>query len=709
MLAPAVLAQDVQFSALNSSLLLPRVAYSAGGDGTIAAAVSDINGDGKLDVMVMNSCQWGDWGSCRSFIGVLLGNGDGTLQPAVIYDTGSSYATGIAIADVNNDGKPDAILTYFCGPPFCSGSLGVLLGNGDGSFRPAVTYYLAEFGSQSVAVADVNADGKPDLIVAGGADANMTAAVWVLLGEGNGTFDSAGTYLSGGIWAASVAVADINGDSHPDLLVANECVSLTHCEKGALAVLLGNGDGTFRPAVQYLSGGDHPLSLAVADFNSDGKLDVVLANNGTGHGGQGVAGVLLGDGDGTFQAAMPFSMGGYPYYWHTAVAVSDINDEGQTDLVVASGSPSSTTTTEAVIGVLLGNGNGTFQPVVTFRAGGYDSGGVAVGDLNGDRLPDVIAANPCGIACSFYVSGTSSVGVLLNNSTPRTATNATLTSSLNPSFIGQAVTFAAAITSNAGSPPNGETITFYKGSTVLGTAPLSGGMAMLTTSSLPAGIFTITATYPGDSSFAASTSPGLRQVVNATTKSATMTALASSLNPSRYGQTVTFSASVSTSGSLPPTGTVAFTWGTPYRTYTIGTAALNNGVASLTKSNLNADPYNLVATYNGDVNNLRSTSPVLNQAVLQTTSAAAITSSRNPSTVGQAVTFTAKITSPTVMPTGPVTFTAGNTVLGTAQLSGGKATLTTSSLPAGASLVTVTYNGSSNIAKNTATVMQMVH
>jgi Big-like domain-containing protein len=132
-------------------------------------------------------------------------------------------------------------------------------------------------------------------------------------------------------------------------------------------------------------------------------------------------------------------------------------------------------------------------------------------------------------------------------------------------------------------------------------------------------------------------------------------------------------------------------------------------VASLTKSSLNADPYNLLATYNGDVNNLRSTSPVLNQAVLQTTSAAAITPSRNPSTVGQAVTFTAKITSPTVMPTGPVTFTAGNAVLGTAQLSGGKATLTTSSLPAGASLVTVTYNGSSNIAKNTATVMQMVH
>jgi uncharacterized repeat protein (TIGR03803 family) len=189
-------------------------------------------------------------------------------------------------------------------------------------------------------------------------------------------------------------------------------------------------------------------------------------------------------------------------------------------------------------------------------------------------------------------------------------------------------------------------------------------------------------------------------------RAVTSTTLTSSLNPSIYGQRVTFSASVTTAGALPPTGNVAFTWG---GMYSIGTATLNSsGVATLTKSNLNADPYPLTAVYRGDANNLSSSSPVVNQLVLETTSAATITASPNPSTLGQAVTFSAKITSPTATPTGPVTFTAGKTVLGTGQLSGGKATFTTASLPAGSRVVTVTYNGDSNIAKSTASVTQVV-
>jgi uncharacterized repeat protein (TIGR03803 family) len=140
------------------------------------------------------------------------------------------------------------------------------------------------------------------------------------------------------------------------------------------------------------------------------------------------------------------------------------------------------------------------------------------------------------------------------------------------------------------------------------------------------------------------------------------TRLTSSLNPSVYGQKVTFTATVTASGSLPPTGTVSFTWGGGL--YTIGTATLNSsGVATLIKSNLAADTYPLNAAYKGDANNLGSWSPVLNQLVLQTTTSATLTSSPNPSTQGQAVTFTATISSPTVIPIGPVTFTAGKTVL----------------------------------------------
>lgn len=162
---------------------------------------------------------------------------------------------------------------------------------------------------------------------------------------------------------------------------------------------------------------------------------------------------------------------------------------------------------------------------------------------------------------------------------------------------------------------------------------------------------------------------------------------------------------VTSSGSVTPTGTVKFTWNGD----TIGLATLDSsGVATLTRSNLNAGTFPLTAVYLGDASNSPSTSAVLNQVVLPTTSSATLTSSPNPSTQGQAVTFTARISSPTVKPTGPVTFKVGTTVLGTAQLTGGKATLMISSLPVGSTKVTATYYGNSNVRKSSASVIQTV-
>jgi uncharacterized repeat protein (TIGR03803 family) len=185
----------------------------------------------------------------------------------------------------------------------------------------------------------------------------------------------------------------------------------------------------------------------------------------------------------------------------------------------------------------------------------------------------------------------------------------------------------------------------------------------------------------------------------------TTTALVSSLNPSIYGQKVTWSATVTTSGSATPTGKVNFNWGS----YSIGSATLNaSGVATLSRSNLSADPYPLFAVYTGDANNVPSVSAILNQVVEKTASSATLSSSLNPSTAGQAITFTSTITSPTVTATGPVTFTAGNTVLGTGQLSGGKAKFTISTLAVGSNKVTATYHGDSNIAESSASVTQTV-
>jgi hypothetical protein len=329
-----------------------------------------------------------------------------------------------------------------------------------------------------------------------------------------------------------------------------------------------------------------------------------------------------------------------------------------------------------------------------------------------------LSGNHAVLSTSFISSGTYSISAKYSGDSNNagstssvlsqviiTSTTTALVSSLNPSLVGQAITFTATVSSIAGAPPNGELITFKNGSSVLGMAALSGGIASLTTSSLPAGIDTITAAYAGDANFSGSTSPGLRQVVSNTTKSATSTTLSSTLNPSTYGQSVTFKATVTTTGSVGPNGTVSFTWDG----YSIGTATLNaSGVATLTKSNLNVYTYPLTAVYSGDANNAGSTSAVLNQVVKEATSAAALSSSLNPSTQGQAVTFTATISSPTVVPTGPVTFTAGTTALGTAQLSGGKATFSTSTLAVGSTTVKATYNGDSNIAESSASVTQSV-
>jgi hypothetical protein len=235
---------------------------------------------------------------------------------------------------------------------------------------------------------------------------------------------------------------------------------------------------------------------------------------------------------------------------------------------------------------------------------------------------------------------------------------------------------------------------------------MTRGVAALSTPSLPSGIHGISAAYLGDANFVASTSPALQQAVDTSSQSPTTTVLTSSLNPSTYGQTVSWTATVATSGSTTSTGKVNFNWGNN----SIGTATLNaSGAATLTRSNLNSDLYPLFAAYTGDTNNGPSASPILKQVVTPATSSATLTSSPNPSTQGQSVTFTATIKSPTVPATGPVTFTAGKTVLGTAELSHGKAEFTTSTLSVGAARVTATYYGDSNIAKSSASLTQTVH
>jgi len=573
---------------------LPAVAYDSGGDIAYSVAVADVNRDGKPDLIVANLCAKSSASDCAhglvsGSVGILLGNGDGTFQPAVSYSSTGLQALSVSVADVNGDGKPDLIVAnrYACANTCPNGSLVVRLGNGDGTFQSAVAYDSGGGGAWSVAVDDLNGDGNLDLVVAnecGSSSDCKSSTVAVLLGKGDGTFVTAVAYNSGGQAAMSVAVADVNGDGVPDLQVA-DCAS-SGCATGSVGVLLGLGDGTFAPVTNHDSGGNQAISVAVADVNGDGHQDLLVAN----YYPNSSIGVLLGKGDGTFLAPVTYNSGGQQ---PLSVAVADMNGDGKPDILVANITYNAS--------VLLGNGDGTFQSALDYASGGSFPHAITSADLNADGEPDLIVGN-------YFNEGSSDggVGVLLNNRTNRHSTS---------------------------------------------------------------------------------------------------TSLISSLNPSTYGQKVTWTARVTSSGSISPTGKVNFTWSS----HTIGSATLNSsGVATFTKSNLNAGSFPLTAVYVGDAVNLRSTSATLNQVVLQTKSSATLTSSPNPSTQGQAVTFTAKISSPTVRPTGPVTFTAGKTVLGTGQLSGGKATLTISSLPVGSTKVTATYYGNSNIAKSSASVIQTV-
>ena len=560
---------------------------------------------------------------------------------------------------MNGDGRPDIVVANLCGSPSCTNSgpsLGVLLGNGDGTFQPAALYYSGQ-GGYSVGVSDLNGDRKPDVVVA-----NQGGSVDVLLNDSN--FNQSPT--------ATTVASSLNPSGYGKaVMFTAQVTARSGTPTGTVTIL----DGATTVGTGTLTNGS--VSITVSSLP-------VGANSMTAK-YQGSAGFASSTSTPLTQTVTPATTG-------TALA-SSFNPAGTNQSVTYTA-----TVTSQYGGVLTGS--------VVFSAGSQSLGTAS------------LSGNIASLSTSFPAMGTYSITAKYagdNNNSSSTssalnqviiaATTTTLASSLNPSVVGQAITFTTTVRSSSGAPPNGETVTFKNGSSVLSTAPLIAGTASLTTSSLAAGTYTITASYPGDSNFAASTSPGLRQVVNSTTKSATATTLISSLNPSNYGQTVTWTVTVTTTGPVLPTGKVKFTWGI----YTIGAATLNSsGVATLTKSNLNADAYPLTAVYMGDASNLGSTSSTVNQVVTQATSAATLTSSPNPSTAGQAVTFTATITSPTVRPTGPVTFAVGKMVLGTAQLVGGKAKFATSTLPAGSTTVTATYYGDSNIAKSSASVTQTV-
>jgi hypothetical protein len=387
----------------DGSFQYPSGFYSTAGQAVTFTLLRDVNGDGKPDVLVAEACA-GWLNNCVSgdaLAGVLLNNGDGTFQPAVIYNPGGfTFASSIAVADVNGDGKPDMIVTdLHCTSTGFDGCVSVLLGNGNGSFQPATVYASGGLNSQDVVVADVNSDGKPDLVVTNAG--NSPSMVGVLLGNGDGTFQPAASYDSGGGFALGLMTPDLNHDKHPDLLVAN-------VYSDNISVLLNNGDGTFRAAVAYPSGGQGIVATVLKDINGDSHPDLVLANCGTLYGfcpGSGSVDVLLGNADGTFGPAVGYGSWGFPQSPEDLL-VADLNRDGHADIaVIASFS--------ATITVLPGNGDGTFQAGILYNSGTYKASVVRSADLDGTGTPDLVVGGADSL-------GQGIIGVLLNTTPAHT-------------------------------------------------------------------------------------------------------------------------------------------------------------------------------------------------------------------------------------------------------------------------------------------------
>jgi FG-GAP-like repeat len=337
---------------MGASLFLTPRSYPSG-EGVVAAAVQDFNNDGFADIVTANLTD--------KNVSVFINNGDGSFGPANNFSIGVG-ATEVASGDLDGDGNADLVVTD------ASTSGHVALGHGDGTFGAFSTITLHSH-PKGIAIADLNSDGIPDLAIAiFGPTRSFDGEVAILIGNGDGSFAPPVYYVVGSQNATHVVATDLNNDGKADL-----AVSMTHSSnpKDGLAVLIGNGDGTFPPAVTSVSG-VNATDVAAADFNGDGKMDLALATS------DGVVEVVLGNGDGTFQPATAYSTGGNANVGSSdTVNVADVNRDGFDDLVVGSSHTA----------ILLGDGSGGFGRAAIYWIG---QSFARVGYFNHDQIVDIV-------------------------------------------------------------------------------------------------------------------------------------------------------------------------------------------------------------------------------------------------------------------------------------------------------------------------------
>jgi hypothetical protein len=574
-------------------------------------------------------------------------------------------------------------------------TISLLVANGsNGSYRVFNTVSLPGIFPTGIVAGDFNRDGILDLAVVNTCGAQTPCfpevaplgpgTVTILLGDGDGTFSVSSAQLVTGNIPYAIVAADLNGDGILDLVVANST-------SNTLSVFMGNGDGTFTPATASPATGNGPMALAIGDFNNDGFLDIAVANSND----NSVSILLSQNCPSVVPAACTFAAapvspqaGGGPL----AIATGDLNADGFLDLVVADASANMVT-------VLLGDGTGAFTAVVPPQnspnfSTGTAPDGVVLADFNQDGRLDIITSNRSGSYSVLRQAAVMGLQLTTNNSAFVYGYVPMLTVQLMPGA--------------APASPTG-TLTLLDGTTQVTNMTLSGNGNQFQFM-LPPGYFfgvgthQLTAVYSGDTNFAPVTSNAVTETVMT---SATTTTLSSNVTNAPYGTSVTLTASIQPQAPAPAAGTVTFIDTT--NSTTLGTATVSNNSATLTLTNLTANPHTILATYQGDNNCTGSSSALVSVNITQASTTLTISESPTQAQFAQPVRFTASLQFSGNNPaTGSVTFYDGATSLGTVSVSGNSATLSVSTLSLGMHAISAQYSGDSNFLGSSGSATETI-